>query len=177
MRLIEFRNKYVAAAVVEFVNTTASEFMDKVFAEFKNVQLVNPEAVMDWDVFDAAVVNALISFGTQKQKAKTLANEILIRLAATTQVEEAISRAGLKPNSKQCLFYVVDDEPVTASSNANKIIQLAGGRETDLGGDKELSKIIKQYGIDEKQVASVQARNDREAVKLLVIQKIAATML
>ncbi|MCS7136743.1 MAG: KEOPS complex subunit Cgi121 [Candidatus Caldarchaeum sp.] len=177
MRLLEFRGMFFATGVVEIVKTTANEFVEEVFAGFKNVQLVKPEIVMDWDVFDAAIVTAMLAFGSQKQKAKTLANEVLLRLAATTQIEDAIAKAGLSPNSREALYVVVADNPEDAAAQASKIVEAAGGVEKGLADNPDIEKIVEAYGIKREQLAAVQAKTEKEAVKLLIIQKMSATMI
>ncbi|MDW8084039.1 MAG: KEOPS complex subunit Cgi121 [Candidatus Caldarchaeum sp.] len=177
MRLLEFRGMFFATGVVEIVKTTAKEFVEEVFAGFKNVQLVKPEIVMDWDVFDAAIVTAMLAFGSQKQKAKTLANEVLLRLAATTQIDDAIAKAGLPPNSREALYVVVADNPEDAVAMARKIVEAAGGVERGLDENPDIEKIVEAYGIEREQLAAVQAKTEKEAVKLLIIQKMSATMI
>ncbi|MCS7110025.1 MAG: KEOPS complex subunit Cgi121 [Candidatus Caldarchaeum sp.] len=177
MRVVEFRNHFFAAGVVELGKLSADEFVKKVFANFRNVQLIDPDAVISWDVLDAAVVDAMLAFGTQRQKAKTLVNEILLRLAATTQVEEAISKAGLSPASEKALYIVAGEKRETVVETASKIIEMAGGKETTLNENPDIEKIITYYGIDRRQIDAVQAKDRKEAVKLLVIQKMASAMI
>ncbi|MEM1947768.1 MAG: KEOPS complex subunit Cgi121 [Candidatus Caldarchaeum sp.] len=176
MRLLQFRNKYVAAGVIPLADTNVSELLDSVLKNFKNVQLVDASKVMDWDVFDAAVVNAVLAFGTPKQKAKTIANEILIRLAATTQVDEAIKKLGLTPNSKEAVFYVVGDDSESVVDTVHKLLQFTKTSEKELLTDVEINELQQSYGLTDEQIAAVQAQTRRDAVKLLVIQKIASSM-
>ncbi|MCS7133568.1 MAG: KEOPS complex subunit Cgi121 [Candidatus Caldarchaeum sp.] len=177
MRVVEFRNYFFAVGVVELGKLPADEFVKKVFANFRNVQLIDPATVMSWDVIDAAVVDAVLAFGTQMQKAKTLVNEVLLRLAATTQVEEAISKAGLSPGSEKALYVVAGDKRETVVETATKIIEMAGGKETTLNENPDVEEIIKHYGIDRRQIEAVQAKERKEAVKLLVIQRMASAMI
>ncbi|MEM1942760.1 MAG: KEOPS complex subunit Cgi121 [Candidatus Caldarchaeum sp.] len=177
MRVVHARGFYCAAGVVELMNTSPSELVEEVLRSFENTQLVDPDVVLDWDVFDAAFLNAVIVYGTPYQRAKRVSNEVLLKLAATTQLDEAIRRVGLKENSKRAVFFTVGrSEPQTVQT-ALRVVELAG-RLVDLAPDEgKTERLMNLYGIEEKQLSAVQAENREKAVKMMIMQRMAETLL
>ncbi len=179
MRVVKAGGYYSAAGIIRLKGITASMFVEKILKTYENVQFINPEKLLDWDVFDAAFVNALLVYGTAKQKAKTLANELLLMLAATTQINEAIKRIGVDDSLSDIVYFTVGRSEDEVVELARKVVQLAYGEEVEalpIADEDRLNKIIEFYGLSEKQIKAVQAETRYKAVKMLIMQKMASTM-
>lgn len=177
MRVVKYGRFYCVAGVVKLEKISSSQLVDKVLKTLDNTQFINPEVPFDWDVFDAALVNALLVYGTPRQRARTIPNEVLLRLAATTQLEEAIRRVGVREGLDAAVFLTVSDSINEALDTASKIVELTG-KLTDLPNRAgKTEDMIRFYGLDERQLAAVQADSREQAVKMLVIQRMASTIL
>ncbi|MEM4173491.1 MAG: KEOPS complex subunit Cgi121 [Candidatus Caldarchaeum sp.] len=177
MRVVHARGFYCAAGVLELINTSPAELVEKVLRSFENTQLIDPDVILDWDVFDAAFLNAVIVHGTPYQRAKSVSNEVLLKLAATTQLDEAIRRVGLKETSKRAVLFTISRSETQAVQTALKVAELAG-RLLDLPSDEGKTELLMVfYGIEEKQLSAVQAENREKAVKMMIMQRMAETLL
>ncbi|MEM0383621.1 MAG: KEOPS complex subunit Cgi121 [Candidatus Caldarchaeum sp.] len=177
MRVVHARGFYCAAGVLELINTSPAELVEKVLRSFENTQLIDPDVILDWDVFDAAFLNAVIVHGTPYQRAKSVSNEVLLKLAATTQLDEAIRRVGLKDTSKRAVLFTISRSETQAVQTALKVAELAG-RLLDLPSDEGKTELLMVfYGIEEKQLSAVQAENREKAVKMMIMQRMAETLL
>jgi hypothetical protein len=56
MRIVKVGGFYFAAGVAKLIGVKGRELLTKVLERFNEAQLVNPQMVFDWDVFDAALV-------------------------------------------------------------------------------------------------------------------------
>jgi len=180
VRVVKVAGYCFAVGAISLENTSHAAVVERVVKSLDSVQFINPERVFDWDVFDAALVNAVLVYGTAKQKARSLANEVLLRLAATTQLENAINRVGLRDGLKSAVFVAVAASEDEAIRLGRKLVELSGCRELELPAariEDRLDEVVGFYGLDERQISAVQAKTRPEAVKLLVMKKIASTIL
>jgi tRNA threonylcarbamoyladenosine modification (KEOPS) complex Cgi121 subunit len=175
MRIVKVGGFYFAAGVAKLIGVKGRELLTKVLERFNEAQLVNPQMVFDWDVFDAALVNAVMAQDSGTLKARTITNEVLLRLAATTQFDDAVKKVGVGDEDSSALYFTASTEMESAIKAASEIVLMAGGVETELpppSGDK-LRAAMGVYGFSTAQVEAVQAKSLEEAVKLLILQKMA----
>lgn len=88
MRIIEWDKYEIAIEKVKLQDT--SEIFTKIQ---KNMQVVS---VKCWEQLAFATISSLQAFRRNTNKAKTITGEILLRLAGTLQIHEAIKRVGAK---------------------------------------------------------------------------------
>jgi len=180
MRVAKINGFYVVAGKVSLFELTPLELFEKMDNLSENMQFFDPDVFLGWDIFDAAVFNAVLAYGTQKQKARTLANEVLLRLAATTQVEKAFKLIGLKPGMKEVMFFVITNDLDTSMKIAEDFLAKTKSQETPVMGEideSQISKAVEIYGLNPELVGKIQAKNKVDAVKLLIMQRMASTFL
>jgi len=177
MRMGKVFDLFFAAGVVWLRDEPADDFVEKVRNVVDDAQVFDADSILDWDVFDAALMNAVLAVRASRQRARTLSNEVLMRLAATTQISEAIAKFGLKPGSKRAVFLVLGNSREQVEEKAAKVLSLAGGEETDLPKNPDQTRFAELYGVTETVYKSVQAKTSIEALKLAIMQKIATTLI
>ncbi|MEM2238339.1 MAG: KEOPS complex subunit Cgi121 [Candidatus Caldarchaeum sp.] len=180
MRVVKVGDFCFAIGALMLENIDHTTLVEKVVKSVDGVQFIDPEKIFDWDIFDAALVNAVFVYGTHKQKARSLANEVLLRLSATTQLEHAIERVGLREGVKKAIFFTVGSTEEEALELAGKIVHISGCRELELPDTRvehKIDEVVRFYGLDDRQINAVQAESRHKAVKMLVMQKIASTIL
>jgi len=175
MRVVKVGGFYFAASVVKLIGVKGRELLTSVLERFSEAQLVNPRLVFDWDVFDAALVDAVLAQESGTMKARTITNEVILRLAATTQFDDAVKIIGVGDEDSSALCFSASTDMQTAVKTVSEIVSMAGGVETDLPapGDEKLRAVMEVYGLNMAQVRAVQANSLEEAVKFLIMQKMA----
>ncbi len=179
MRVVKVGGFYFAAGVVKLIGVSGRRLLTKVLERYNEAQLVNPQTVLDWDVFDAALVNAVMAQEAGTLKARTITNEVILRLAATTQFDDAVKIVGVGDEDGSALYFTASAEMDSAIKAGSEIVLMAGGVETDLpppSGDK-LRAAMQVYRLSTAQVEAVQAKSLEEAVKLLIMQKMATLII
>ncbi len=139
------------------------------------VQLFNPDILVDWEHFDAALVSAVISF-TSIGLARRLGMEILMRLAATDQATQAISFAGVSDGSHKVGLLVLGGDPEQVGRVSESARQHIDGRCVSLESSADRVEHI-AAGYDVRAGPHIQARDRSEALKLAIIQRIATSAL
>ncbi|BAJ51100.1 conserved hypothetical protein [Candidatus Caldarchaeum subterraneum] len=177
MRVGKVFDLFFAAGVVWLRDETADDFVEKMRSVVDDAQVFDADSILDWDVFDAALMNAVLAVKASRQRARSLSTEVLMRLAATTQIREAIAKVGLKPGSMRAVFLVVGSSREQVEEKGAKVLSLAGGGETDLPKNPDQTRFEELYGVSEKVYKSVQAKTSIEALKLAIMQKIASTLI
>ncbi|MEM0348835.1 MAG: KEOPS complex subunit Cgi121 [Candidatus Caldarchaeum sp.] len=177
MRVGKVLDLFFAAGVVRLRDKAVQDFVERVRGSVDDAQVFDADSVLDWDVFDAALVNAVLAIRAGRQRARTLSNEVLIRLAATTQISEAIEKVGLNPGCDRAVFLVLGGSLEQVKEEAATVLSLAEGGEIDLPKNPNPTRFAELYGISDKIYKSVQAKTSTEALKLAIMQKIASTLI
>ena len=179
MRMVRFGD---VVAAVWLLETSPVEnvkvLLDRLnkVADGCEVQLFNPDILIDWEHFDVALVSAVISFTSGGSSARKLGIEFLTKLAATDQVSKAISFAGVSDGCSRIGILVLGRDSEHVGRQANLIGLLLGGLPINLEASSDrVERIARDYNVEAG--PHIQAKDRSEAMKLAVIQKIATSIL
>ncbi len=178
MRMVRFGDVVAAVLLLETepirdVAALLNRLNDS--SEGCEVQLFNPDILVDWEHFDAALVSAVISF-TSIGYARRLGMEVLMRLAATDQATRAISMAGVSDGSSRVGLLVLGSDPEQVGRVAVSAQQQIDGR--CIGPESSADRVEHIAACYEVRAGPhIQARDRSEALKLAIIQRIATSTL
>jgi len=182
MSVISFSGRWVAASVRK---NPRREFLEDPVKFLERLRAANKQAVIQ--VFDARSVVSVkqihamavathLAFKAGTNISKKFEIELLLRLAADTQIERALKRLGVSSKTKEVGCCVITDDKPLALKVSRDLLTLVGGdemREDELREERRMRAAMKFYGITEKEVESVQSRTRAEAVLILILERIA----
>jgi len=179
---MKFENLYAAFFVVRGVEADLSRRLEElnVAVHPNECQLFDADKVIDVEHVEAAVVNAALSFRSKSRVAKSLRLEFLLRLAATDQISEALRLVGVGRETGRIGVCVFGGSPGEVEEAARRLLTTLQGEEDELEramDEDRFMGIMRTYRIEERQMQSVQASSRFEALKLLVMQKMATSHL
>jgi len=175
--LASFGDKWVMAGVCRGVRGEALRSPLKVLEDLKalgrdfSAQIFDAEPIISLRQIHAAMVAA---YGVNISK--RLEIEFLLRLAADTQIDRALERIGVKPDSREVGFCVFADSRERAVEVGKAALRVLGGEaltEAELGAEHRVRGALKFYGIDESELENVQADSRLQAALLLILERIA----
>ncbi|MGA3289360.1 MAG: KEOPS complex subunit Cgi121 [Candidatus Bathyarchaeia archaeon] len=146
------------------------------------------QANVDLQFFDASLIatqehlyfaalNALIAFQNKTSIAKSLAMETMLYASAQRQIQKAIQRCGIKPETTSMAVIIIGEDP-TQLKTMLEAISMCIGTEPDekvleISKFKE-RKITETFQITDEELKTVMKNEKREeAVANLVIERVA----
>jgi tRNA threonylcarbamoyladenosine modification (KEOPS) complex Cgi121 subunit len=102
--------------------------------------------------------------------------ELLLRLAADTQIGRVLERLGVREGTEEVGLCVFADERSLAVRISDDLARAVGGTEVDddyLRREGRLARAIEFYGIEMAEIESIQARDKAEAILILILERIA----
>jgi len=179
LRMVRFRDVVAAVWLLEtspVENVKVLLDMLNEVADGCEVQLFNPDILVDWEHFDAALVSAVMSFMSGGGSARKLGIEFLTKLAATDQVSKAISFAGVSDGCKRLGVLILGRDMEHVKRQSIRVNQLLGGLPINFETSPDrVERIARYYNVEAG--PHIQARDRSEALKLAIIQKIATSIL
>jgi tRNA threonylcarbamoyladenosine modification (KEOPS) complex Cgi121 subunit len=182
LRLAGFGDKWVAASVLRsprraFLATPVG-ILDSLRASNKGavIQAFDARYVVSVRQIHAAAVAAHLAFKAGANISKKMEIELLLRLAADTQIGRVLERLGVREGTEEVGFCILADERSLAVRISDDLARAVGGTEVDddyLRGEGRLAKAIEFYGIEMAEIESVQARDKAEAILILILERIA----
>lgn len=140
------------------------------------VQLFDADPIISLRQIHAAVAAAYLAFSAGTNIARRIEIEVLLRLAADTQIGRALQRIGVREDSKELGATVMTKDRDEALRILGRVASLVGGEEVSeeaLGDEHKIGEALKFYNIEAEEVETVQAESRREAVLLLVLERMA----
>lgn len=182
MRLASFGDKWVAASVLR---NPKRSFLANPIGILDSLRAFNRDAVIQ--VFDAryvvsvrqihaAAVAAYLAFKAGTNISRKMETELLLRLAADTQIGRVLERLGVREETEEVGLCILANERSSAVRIAEDLAKAVGGTEVDddyLGREERLARAIEFYGIEMAEIESVQARDRAEAILILILERIA----
>jgi tRNA threonylcarbamoyladenosine modification (KEOPS) complex Cgi121 subunit len=124
-----------------------------------------------------AVLNALQAFQNRTNLSKSLAVETMLYASAQRQIQRAIQRSGIKPQTQNMAVTILSRDPAEIELLARQIRFCIGAEpdETVLEMTaKKIEKIKETFQIKDEEIKSVMKDNDFEAAVVnLVIERVA----
>ena len=186
MKLYKLRDYVVAVKIVRAYNRgkvrQLVDNLDKINSEMgeAEVQLFNAENILDEEHVKIALVNAVMSFNSPNRAARTLRMEMLLKLAATDQVREAISKLGVKEGTEKIGILAIAHSRKNALevlTSIEELLNVSEELEFPLLTVNRVEVMRKFYKITEKEIESTQARDYAEALRLALAHRIATARL
>jgi len=182
LNMISFSDKWVAASVRK---DPRREFLEDPIGVLDGVREKNRGVVIQ--IFDASCVVSVkqihattvathLAFKAGTNISRKFEIELLVRLAADTQINRVLDKLGVRSDTEEigcCVVAGSRDKVLKASKD---LLQEIGGeeiKESELRSEDRLKKAMEFYGITESEVKSVQAQTRYEAILLLILERIA----
>jgi len=179
LSLTSFGDKWVMAGVCRGVRGEVLRSPLRILEDLKalgedfTAQIFDAEPVISLRQIHAAAVAAYLSFKAGVNISKRLEIEWL---AADTQIDRALEKIGVKPNSREVGFCIFADSKERAVEVGRVALRALGGEaltDAELGVEDRMRSALRFYGIDESELRNVQADSRLQAALLLILERIA----
>jgi tRNA threonylcarbamoyladenosine modification (KEOPS) complex Cgi121 subunit len=155
-----------------FLKANRKKTMQNVDIQFFDAQLIATQQHLYF-----AALNALQAFQNSTNHSKSPAMETILYASAQRQIQKAIERIGIKPQTKNVGVAIIGEDPKQIQNELQALTQSVG-KEPD---DKVLemtktkqTKIRKPFEIGEEELKTVTKNGDSEtAIVSLVIERVA----
>jgi len=156
--------------------------------EFLKANRKETEQSVDVQFFDAsfiateehiyfAVLNALEAFQNKTNISKSLAMETMLYASAQRQINKAIQRCGIKPETTSMAVVIIGEDPTRLETMLEAICACVGVQPDEKAlamSEFKEHKIIEAFQITEQELNAVMKnKNRRETVVNLVIERVA----
>jgi KEOPS complex subunit Cgi121 len=160
--------------------TKAEEFLKANRKEIKrtiDMQFFDAELIATQEHLYFAALNALEAFQNKTNISKSPAMETMLYASAQRQIQKAIQRCGIKPETKNMAVLIIGKKQTPIQSVLEAISEYIGmepdEKVLEMSKTKE-KKIIKTFQITDEELNTVTKNDDREgAVVNLVIERVA----
>lgn len=141
-----------------------------------DIQFFDAELIATQEHLYFAVLNALQAFDNKTNLSKTPAMETMLYTSAQRQIQKAIIRAGIKPQTHKMALVIVGDDPKQIETALKAVTENMGTEPDesvlDLTKNKE-AKIKKAFGITDEELKIFEKVNQKKAITNLVIERVA----
>jgi tRNA threonylcarbamoyladenosine modification (KEOPS) complex Cgi121 subunit len=142
-----------------------------------SVQFFDAELIATQEHLYFAVLNTLEAFKKKTNVSKSQAMETMLYASAQRQIQKAIDRCGIKPQTTKMAVILIGEDPGEIELALKEITKTVSAEPDisvlEMTKDKE-EKIIKAFEITEEELKTVMKVNCREnAIVDLVIERIA----
>lgn len=182
MRLVSFGERWVAASVLRSPKRSfladPVRILETLRATNRGVviQAFDANCIISIRQIHAAAVAAHLAFKAGTNISKRMEIELLLRLAADTQIGRVLDKLGVKACTEEVGFCVLADDRTSIVRVVEELTRAMGGVEVDenyLMNVDRLARAAEFYNIREAEIESVQARNRAEAILILILERIA----
>ena len=141
------------------------------------VQLVDLEKVPGSRYLLLATYNALKSFGSKQPIARTLNMEILLYIAATRQIQDAVVRVGVTPHTEKAGVVLIGESADQLLKTAEALRELLKTDSMDELVDQwdltRIENVRSNYRIGDKELKAAIRKNESvtSAIQRLVIER------
>ena len=141
-----------------------------------DIQFFDSELIATQEHLYFAVLNAMQAFKNKTNLSKSPAMETMLYASAQRQIQKAILRTGIKPQTHKMAIVIVGDDPKQIET-ALKLVTESMGTKPDervlnLTKNKE-TKIKKTFGITDEELKIFENGNQKKAITNLVIEHVA----
>jgi tRNA threonylcarbamoyladenosine modification (KEOPS) complex Cgi121 subunit len=158
----------------------AEKFLKKNRKETKqicDIQFFDADLIATQEHLYFAVLNALQAFRNKSNISKSPAMETMLYASAQRQIQKAIQRCGIKPETESMAIIIIGENPTQIETVLQTITMYVGlkpdEKVLEMSNVKE-KKIVKTFQITDEELKTVMKHDDRlEAVVNLVIERVA----
>jgi tRNA threonylcarbamoyladenosine modification (KEOPS) complex Cgi121 subunit len=124
-----------------------------------------------------AILNALQAFKNKTNISKTIAMETMLYASAQRQIQKAIQRCGIKPETTRMAVVIIGEDSSQIEKVLNSVSAFVGVKPDykvlEISQDKE-KRIKEKFDISEEEIQTIIKNEDRkEALANLVIERVA----
>jgi tRNA threonylcarbamoyladenosine modification (KEOPS) complex Cgi121 subunit len=154
-----------------FLKTTRKESQQNIAIQFFEAELIATQEHLYF-----AVLNALQAFKNKTNLSKSLAMETMLYASAQRQIQKAIIRAGIKPQTHNMAIVIIGDDSKQIETTLEAVTESMGSepdeRVLDLTKNKA-AKIKKAFEITEEELKVLENGNQKKAITNIVIERVA----
>jgi tRNA threonylcarbamoyladenosine modification (KEOPS) complex Cgi121 subunit len=144
------------------------------------IQVLRADCILNLEHIRFAIFYALKSIEKSVNIAKTLPLEILLKIAAEDQIDEALSKVGLKKGEQDIVILILSENDDHARIASGKVEGMLSGKfEPDVlkPTEDKIRRIMELFGISEDRLKAEHMYPDVEAAILnILMEDIALTM-
>jgi tRNA threonylcarbamoyladenosine modification (KEOPS) complex Cgi121 subunit len=140
------------------------------------IQFFDAELIATQEHLYFAVLNALQVFKNKTNRSKSLFMETILYASAQHQIQRAIERCGIKPQTKNMAMIIIDTDPKQIQDVLQAVTKCVGSEpnESVLGLTKaKEEKIQKTFEITDTELRTIEYGNRKKAIVNLVIERVA----
>jgi KEOPS complex subunit Cgi121 len=141
-----------------------------------DIQFFDAELISTQEHLYFAVLNALQAFSNKTNLSKSPAMETMLYASAQRQIQKAITRTGIKPQSHKMALVIISDDPKQIETALEALTESLGTKQDesvlDLTKNKK-AKIKKAFGIPDEELKIFKKINQTKAITNLVIERVA----
>ncbi len=141
-----------------------------------NVQFFDAQLISTHEHLYFAVLNALQAFKSKTNYSKSPAMETMLYASAQCQIQKAIDRSGIKPQTTTMAVAIISDDPNKIKETLKAITECVDGKPDkavlNLTKIKE-AKIRKAFEITDQELKLVKNGSPNKAITDLVIEQVA----
>ena len=158
-------------AAEAFLKANRKQTQQNVDIQFFDAQLIATQEHLYF-----ATLNALQAFKNKTNLSKSPAMETILYASAQRQIQRAIERCGIKPQTKSMAVIIIGEDPKQIQ-NALQAVTKSAGTEPDasvleMTKNKE-TKIKKAFEITDEELKTLENGNQQKAIVNLVIERVA----
>lgn len=141
-----------------------------------NIQFFDADLIATQQHLYFAVLNALQAFKNKTNLSKTPAMETMLYASAQRQIQRAIERCGIKPQTKKMALTIIGDDPTQIAGALEEVTKNVGNAidEKVLEMTKsKAAKIRRAFEITDEEIKTVTENSKEKAIANLVIERVA----
>ncbi len=141
-----------------------------------DIQFFDAELIATQEHLFFAVLNALQAFKNKTNLSKSHAVETILYASAQRQIQKAIERCGIKPQTESMAVVIIGKDPTQIQNVVKAVTESVGSKpnENVLEMTKtKLTKIKKVFEITDEELKILNKDNRKKAVVNLVIERVA----
>ena len=154
-----------------FLKTSRKQTMQNVEIQFFDAELIATQEHLYF-----AVLNALQVFKNKTNHSKSPAMETILYASAQRQIQRAIERCGIKPQTKNMALIIIGEDPKQIQDVLQAVTKCVGSEPDEsvleMTKAKE-EKIKKTFEITDTELKTLENGNQKKAIVNLVIERVA----
>jgi len=158
--------------------TSAEQFLkeSRKRTQTTDIQFLDADLIATQEHIYFAVLNALQAFKGETNISKSPAVETILYASAQRQIQKAIERCGIKPQTTNMAVVVIGDDPKQIETLLQAVTQCVGAEPDEVVlalTTSKMERIKKIFGITDQEVKASTDGNSERAIVNLVIERVA----
>ena len=141
-----------------------------------DIQFFDAELIATQEHLYFAILNAVLAFKNKTNHSKSPAMETILYASAQHQIQRAIERCGIKPQTKNIALIIIGEDPKQIQDALQAVTKCVGSEPDEsvleMTKAKE-EKIKKTFEITDTELRTLETGNQKKAIANLVIERVA----